>query len=107
MTDLPMAEPKKKPLVCEYGESDSRYLTDCKNCALNVGKQDIVADVTPYYEGSSHTFKKTQYHPGSYKNVPIRKEFPCDWPYAMRRYNGSGVNSYNYQARVLKYLTRL
>ncbi len=98
---------QKKPLVCKYEEKDSRYLSDCKNCAHNVGKQDIVADETPYYKGANNTFKKTQYHPGSYKNVPIRRNFPCDWPYAMRRYNGSGVNSYNYQARVLKHLAGL
>ena len=98
---------QKKPLVCQYEENDSRYLTDCKTCAMKVGKQDIVAEETPYYEGSKNTFKKTQYHPGSYKGVPIRKNFPCDWPYAMRRYNGSGVNSYNYQARVLKHLASI
>jgi hypothetical protein len=33
--------------------------------------------------------------------VPDRKQFGCDWPYAARRYNGSGVNSYHYQAQVL------
>ena len=98
---------QKKPVICQYDENDYRYLSDCKNCALKVDKQDIVAGETPYYKGSKNTFKKTQYHPGSYKNVPIRKDFPCDWPYAMRRYNGSGVNSYNYQARVLKHLAKL
>ena len=98
---------QKKPLVCQYEENDSRYLTDCKTCAMKVGKQDIVAEENPYYEGSKNTFKKTQYHPDSYKGVPIRKNFPCDWPYAMRRYNGSGVNSYNYQARVLKHLASI
>ena len=74
---------------------------------MKVEKQNIVAEETPYYEGSKNTFKKTQYHPDSYKGVPIRKNFPCDWPYAMRRYNGSGVNSYNYQARVLKHLASI
>ena len=98
---------QKKPLACKFEEGGLGYLTDCKNCALEAGKQDIVADETPYYEGSNHTYRKTQYHPGSYKNVPVRKNFPCDWPYAMRRYNGSGVNSYNYQARVLKHLAKL
>jgi hypothetical protein len=28
----------------------------------------------------------------------------CDWPYATRRYNGGGPNSFNYQAIVLKNL---
>ncbi len=98
---------QKSPLTCKYKENEEGYLTDCKNCAQEAGTIDIVADVTPYYKDSSHTYKKTQYHPGSYTKVPIRENFPCDWPYAMRRYNGSGVNSYNYQARVLKYLARL
>ncbi|MEE3347963.1 MAG: hypothetical protein VX186_07380 [Nitrospinota bacterium] len=66
-----------------------------------------MAEETPYYKGSKNTFKKTQYHPGFYEDVPIRKNFLCDWPYAMRSYNGSGVNSYNYQARVLKHLANL
>ena len=38
---------QKKPLVCQYEENDSRYLTDCKTCAMKVGKQDIVAEETP------------------------------------------------------------
>jgi len=29
------------------------------------------------------------------------KNIPCDWPYAVRRYNGSGLNSYHYQAKIL------
>ncbi len=98
---------QRKPLPYKFTEGEPGYLTDWKNCALEAGSQDIVAEETPYYKGSKNTFKKTQYHPGSYTNVPIRKNFPCDWPYAMRRYNGSGVNSYNYQARVLKHLAKL
>lgn len=94
-------------LICKYNESDPNYLTDCRKCATDAGTHDIIADETPYYTGSIHTYRKTQYHPGSYKNVPIRKNIPCDWPYAMRRYNGSGVNSYNYQARVLKHLAKV
>ena len=82
---------QRKPLPCKFTEGEPGYLTDCKNCALEAGSQDIVAEETPYYKGSKNTFKKTQYHPGSYTNVPIRKNFPCDWPYAMRRYNGSGL----------------
>ena len=98
---------RKEPIICQYDENDSRHLTDCKNCAQNVNKQNIVADKTPYYKGSKNKFQKTKYHEGSFEDVPARKDFPCDWPYAMRRYNGSGVNSYNYQARVLKRLANL
>jgi hypothetical protein len=98
---------QQKPLICKYDENDSRFLTDCKSCAQSVNKQQIVADKTSFYKGSKNKFQKTKYHEGSYENVPVRKDFPCDWPYAMRRYNGSGVNSYNYQARVLKRLAKL
>jgi hypothetical protein len=37
--------------------------------------------------------------------VPVRKNIGCDWPYAIRRYNGAGINSYHYQAKVLKNLS--
>ena len=33
--------------------------------------------------------------------VPDRAEFGCDWPYAVRRYNGSGPDSYHYQTTIL------
>lgn len=36
--------------------------------------------------------------------MPDRAAFGCDWPYAVRRYNGSGINSYHYQAQVLRRL---
>ena len=39
-----------------------------------------------------------------FRSVPVRGEIPCDWPYAVRRYNGAGVNSYHYQAIVLRNL---
>ena len=39
---------------------------------------------------------------GSYDAVPVRAKIGCDWPYAVRRYNGSGVNSYHYQTRIMR-----
>jgi hypothetical protein len=38
--------------------------------------------------------------------VPDRAALGCDWPYAVRRYNGSGVDSYHYQFQVLERLTK-
>jgi hypothetical protein len=87
--------------VCRFAADDLRYLTDCRNCALQADAQDIIAGVTPLYPGSSAAYERTQYHSGSYKNVPRRSHIQCDWPYAVRRYNGSGPNSYDYQAEVL------
>ena len=44
------------------------------------------------------------YHEYPLTSVPNRAAFPCDWPYAARRYNGSGPLSYNYQSRILRNL---
>jgi len=58
---------------------------------------------TPLYQGSKFKFVPTEYYgTASYGSVPIRKNVGCDWPYAARRYNGAGINSYHYQVRVLK-----
>jgi peptidoglycan hydrolase-like protein with peptidoglycan-binding domain len=88
--------------VCVYPTSDARYLKDCVNCMTNATLVTITAGVTPVYPGAAMTYAKTQYHLGSYTGVPVRANIPCDWPYAVRRYNGSGVNSYDYQAEVLQ-----
>jgi hypothetical protein len=76
-------------------------MTDCANCLVNATLFNITSGVTPVYAGSNMTYAQTQYHQGSYDNVPVRANIPCDWPYAVRRYNGGGVNSYDYQAEVL------
>jgi len=97
-----LAEAGAGPLrMCQYPTGDARYLTDCANCIRNAPTFNIVAGVTPVIAGSQSRFQKTQYHTGSYQNVPVRADIPCDWPYAVRRYNGSGPNSYDYQAEVL------
>ena len=65
---------------------------------------NIVSGTTRYFEGSSHVFKQTQYHKHDrLDGVPARAEVGCDWPYAVRRYNGSGVNSFWYQAELARY----
>jgi hypothetical protein len=70
---------------------------------VEAGQQTITEGSTPYYEGSSYFFKPTQYYKkSSYASVPIRANIECDWPYAARRYNGAGINSYHYQVRILK-----
>jgi len=43
----------------------------------------------------------------AYRNSPLPSDIGCDWPYAVRRYNGSGINSYHYQVRVLQHLLAL
>jgi hypothetical protein len=86
---------------CKYEASDPLYMRDCINCLKSAGAENIVAGETPQYEGASGMYEHTQYHAGSYQNVPVRKNIPCDWPYAIRRFNGSGPNSYDYQAEML------
>ncbi|HEX2831845.1 MAG TPA: peptidoglycan-binding domain-containing protein [Thermoanaerobaculia bacterium] len=89
--------------VCKYDPNDSRYLSDCRQCAIDAGSRDIVENVTPVYAGSPTLFKPTQYYnSGNYSNIPKRESFGCDWPYAIRRYNGGGINSYHYQVRILR-----
>lgn len=86
---------------CKYARSDPLFMRDCRRCAEAAGKRNIAAGM-PVYAGASTTYQPTQYYASaSYSGVPVRADFLCDWPYAMRRYNGSGVNSYHYQARVL------
>ena len=56
---------------------------------------------------ATDTLHPTRYHPETaYSRVPARATLGCDWPYAVRRYNGSGVDSYHYQFQVLQRLTR-
>ncbi len=92
---------------CKFADDDPRFMTDCKNCALEAGSQDIQKDVTPWHDGTASTYRSTQYYDYDrldFSGVPLRRNFECDWPYAVRRYNGSGPNSYSYQALVLKKL---
>lgn len=87
--------------LCRYPPADRRYLKDCRNCALATRKVDIV-EGTPLYVGASNAYRTTDnYRTMEYRGVPVRAEFPCDWPYAARRYNGSGIDSFHYQTRVL------
>lgn len=92
-----------KLLICKYQSEDLRFMKDCKTCMQDAGQQDIKEGITPYYKGSKYKFVPTKYYrKASYTSVPIRKNIACDWPYAVRRYNGSGINSYHYQVRILK-----
>ena len=88
---------------CKYRTDDPRYLKDCRQCMVDAGQMDIRDGVTPLYKGSKFRFVPTEYYGrADYDSVPIRKNVPCDWPYAVRRYNGAGINSYHYQVKVLK-----
>jgi peptidoglycan hydrolase-like protein with peptidoglycan-binding domain len=88
--------------ICKYAPTDPKYLTDCRQCCIDAGSRDIHQG-DPYYAGATGTMQPTQYYASAeYKNIPKREAIGCDWPYAVRRYNGGGVNSYHYQARVLR-----
>jgi hypothetical protein len=89
--------------LCKYNENDPRYMTDCQICMREAGRHNIRNGVTRFYRGSKHVFEPTQYYKSAdYDAVPVRKNIPCDWPYAARRYNGSGINSYHYQTIILR-----
>lgn len=99
-----IAEFSHNPLVpCQYAAGDPKYMTDCVNCAKNAPTVTITSGVTPFYNGApaGGVYQQTQYHLGTYANVPQRDKLGCDWPYAVRRFNGSGVNSFDYQAEFL------
>jgi hypothetical protein len=104
-----VAEHGKGPLMrCKYDESDPRHMKDCKQCAIDAGQHDIKAGVTPLFDGSQLVFTATEYYStADYHSVPIRGKLACDWAYAARRYNGSGINSYHYQAIILRNLITL
>jgi hypothetical protein len=86
---------------CRFPETDERFLRDCANCARRARTVTIETGA-PCFPGSTLLFHATPVHRATqYKNVPDRAELGCDWPYATRRYNGGGINSYHYQAQVL------
>jgi hypothetical protein len=105
-SDDRVAEIGTGPLVeCKYDKSDSRFMRDCSACTANAGTIDITDGKTPLFPGSKYYYVPTQYYKtATYRGVPVREKIGCDWPYAVRRYNGAGINSYHYQARVLKNL---
>ena len=74
---------------CRYAPGDPRYMRACRECLAAAGTTEIGLAPTEVHSESV------------YRGVPIPKNVGCDWPYAVRRYNGAGVNSYHYQAQVL------
>jgi len=102
-SDDRIAEAGEDPLrVCKYAADDTRYMGDCAACMEDAGSITIEAGSTRFYAGASGVFAPTQYHRHErLEGVPVRAGASCDWPYAVRRYNGSGVNSYWYQAEIL------
>jgi len=87
---------------CRYAPGDPRYLTACRQCLAGAGSTVIQAGSTRLYPGASTVYEPTPTHPETiYRGVPVRAQIGCDWPYAVRRYNGGGLNSYHYQAKIL------
>jgi len=99
--DFMVEHPLSRLSLCKYSSSDPRYMGDCKACAGAARKIDIW-NGTPCYRGADISYGPTEYYAAAnYTGVPNRADFACSWPYAVRRYNGGGVNSYHYQTRVL------
>ena len=93
--------------TCRYKIDDPLYLEDCSTCA-RTARRITVARGTPLYDGSQKSYQPDKYYPSAdYGSVPDRSDFLCDWPYAARRYNGSGLDSFHYQTRILRNLERL
>jgi hypothetical protein len=93
--------------LCKFADDDPRFMTDCRQCLVDAGTTDIKTAVTRFHEDTRRVYQPTQYHRETeYKGVPVRKNIGCDWPYAVRRYNGGGVNSYHYQSKVLLHVLK-
>ena len=103
-----IAEIGRGPLrICKYAATDARYMKDCRQCLKDAGTVDIQSGLTTLHPKTTETYQPTQYHSsGSYRGVPNRAQVGCDWPYAVRRYNGSGLNSHHYQVRVHLHMTK-
>lgn len=87
--------------ICKYQPTDPRFMRDCQACAAVSHKVEIERG-TPAYAGANFGYQPDQYYPSAvYHGVPNRADFLCDWPYAARRYNGSGNDSFHYQTRIL------
>ena len=68
--------------LCKYASSDSRYLNDCKQCAIDAGSRDIVQNETPWYAGSPNLYVPTQYYASAnYPNTPKRESPPNCTPH--------------------------
>jgi hypothetical protein len=95
--------------ACKFSRDDARFQTACGQCLAEAGFQDLVANVTPLFPGSQSRYQPTPLRSSftRYSAVPVRGRIACDWPYAVRRYNGSGMDSYHYQAQVLLNLKQL
>jgi peptidoglycan hydrolase-like protein with peptidoglycan-binding domain len=94
--------------LCKFDAGDPRFMKDCAQCVRGAGLQNIQQGVTPLFAGSDQTYQPVgPYKTASYEGVPVRAGLGCDWPYAVRRYNGSGMMSYNYQAIVLRNLVKV
>jgi peptidoglycan hydrolase-like protein with peptidoglycan-binding domain len=92
---------------CKHPNGISQFMTDCAACVLAAGAHSL-ATGTPVFDGSATLWGPTRFHEETgYTEVPRRDRFDCDWPYAVRRYNGGGLDSFHYQAQVLKHLAAL
>lgn len=101
-----IAEAGTGPLrECVFPPGDPKHKRACKECIAAAGTRDIAMG-TPVFPGASLLWQPSPpAHPESgYSGVPRREQIPCDWPYAVRRYNGGGINSFHYQAKVMKHL---
>ncbi len=91
---------------CRYPPQDPRFLRDCRACAAAAGTVAIVGGAPVYYRAALTYLPTASWPVADRAGVPRRADFLCDWPYAIRRAAGDGIDSYHAQAAMLQGLRR-
>jgi hypothetical protein len=86
--------------VKDYNGGRATGVTGSRQCLVDAGTADIREGESKFHKNTAGVFASTQYcdmnkSAALYRRVRKRANIPCDWPYAARRYNGSGINSYH------------
>ena len=92
--------------LCKFDSADPLYIATASTASSrrelrtsSLGKRPC-RWLSDTYQATQHTKSLLR------RTCPFRRNIACDWPYAVRRYNGSGPNSYDYQAEfLLKFCT--
>jgi hypothetical protein len=89
---------------CRFAPGDPRRMRDCVTCVAAAGTRTVSPGLPVHAGASTRWAPVPELYSMPTFAMPARERLGCDWPYAVRRYNGGGLKSYHYQARVLRNL---